>query len=190
MAISLAPAPGASPYHCLASIQFPNSLKSLKQRKLAKNCGLTAWHITACHEGYPSRPRWSRARNGHPLIIILWLTWNWNYMGHILVQESGSDLCSLLREPYPDNDSLPLRLSNSAPAFEHDNRPKTRRWPLGRFRSSAGSQGFLVCSHRPDSPSFLPHLKMCTTGSRNSRTVTMLTKLIPNRFQSCRNSFP
>jgi len=27
----------------------------------------------------PSHPRWSRTRNSHPLFIVLWMMWNWNY---------------------------------------------------------------------------------------------------------------
>ncbi|OPY68605.1 MAG: hypothetical protein A4E62_02007 [Syntrophorhabdus sp. PtaU1.Bin002] len=62
IAISLAPAPGALPWIRFASIQFPNSLKSLRQRKLAKDCGLAAWHITAYQQG-PKASSTSRARN-------------------------------------------------------------------------------------------------------------------------------
>jgi hypothetical protein len=49
-------------------------------------------------------------------------------------EESAFGLCSLLRAPYPGNDSLPLRLSNSAPAFGHDNRPNSAALAAGTFQ--------------------------------------------------------
>ena len=56
-------------YPRFASIQFPNSLKSLKQRKLAKNCCLAAWHITAHRQG-PKVSSTSHARNSDLCCLI------------------------------------------------------------------------------------------------------------------------